>query len=52
LLVLGQDIAFLGRGEAALRREAELIEVDEFRRLIDAALEGGASDKAVLITFA
>ena len=26
LLVLGQDIAFLGRGEAALRRQTELIE--------------------------
>src|SRR5262245_53111034 len=25
-LLLGQDIAFLGRGEAALRREAELLE--------------------------
>src|SRR5579864_5423162 len=39
LLVLGQDIAFLGRGEAALRRQAELIEVDEFLRLLDAALD-------------
>ena len=34
-----QDIAFLGRGEAALRRQAELVDVDEFRRLVDAALE-------------
>src|SRR5262249_57684565 len=39
LLVLGQDIAFLARGEAALRREAELLERDEFRRLVDAALD-------------
>src|SRR5438132_10930365 len=39
LLVLGQDIAFLARGEAALRGEAELVDVDEFRRLVDAALE-------------
>src|SRR6516162_9988984 len=37
LLVLGQDIAFLARGEAALRGEAELLERDEFRRLVDAA---------------
>src|SRR6476646_2357359 len=39
LLVLGQDITLLGGGEAALRREAELIEVDEPRGLVDAALE-------------
>src|SRR5262249_60315888 len=39
LLVLGQDIALLARGEAALRGEAELVEVDEFRGLLDAALE-------------
>src|SRR5262249_17480799 len=39
LLVLGQDIAFLAGGEAALRREAQVIEVDEFRCLLDAALE-------------
>ena len=37
LLVLGQDIAFLGRGEAALRRQAKLLEWNEFRRLLDAA---------------
>ena len=37
LLVLGQRIAFLGRGEAALRRKAELIERRELRRLVDAA---------------
>src|SRR6266700_4575179 len=35
LLVLGQDIAFLGRGEAALRREAKLIEGDELRGLVN-----------------
>src|SRR5262245_12378006 len=39
LLLLGEDIAFLGRGEAALRREAELVERDELRRLLDATLE-------------
>src|SRR4029077_8316996 len=39
LLVLGQDIALLGGGEAALRREAELIEVDVPCGLVDAALE-------------
>src|SRR5258708_17293208 len=39
LLVLGQDIALLGGGEAALRREAELVEVDEPCRLVDASLE-------------
>src|SRR5262249_26418725 len=39
-LLLGQDIAFLGRGEAALRREAELLERSEFARFLDAALDG------------
>src|SRR5579862_6216280 len=39
LLFLGEVIAFLGRSEAALRRQAELIERDIFRRLVDAALE-------------
>ena len=34
-----KHVAFLGRGEAALRREAELVERDVFRRLVDAALE-------------
>ena len=33
LLVLGQRVALLGRGEAALRRQAELVEIDELRRL-------------------
>src|SRR5208282_5658350 len=39
LLLFGEDIAFLGRGEAALRRQAELIDIDELRRLLDAALD-------------
>jgi hypothetical protein len=39
LLVLGQHVAFLGRGKAALRRQAELIEGDVFGRLVDAALD-------------
>src|SRR5262249_41237697 len=36
LLLLGQDIAFLGRGEAALRRQGELVERDVLGRLVDA----------------
>ena len=39
LLLLGEDIAFLGRGEAALRREAKLLECNIFRRFVNAALE-------------
>src|SRR5215469_11498596 len=39
LLFLGQDVAFLGRGEAALRRQAELLERSEFARFLDAALD-------------
>src|SRR6187431_3203391 len=39
LLVLGEDIAFLGRGEAALRRQAELLERSELRRFLDALLD-------------
>src|SRR5712671_4131182 len=39
LLVLGEYIAVLGRGEAALRRQGELIDVNEFRGLLNAALE-------------
>src|SRR3954470_13298256 len=39
LFVLGQDIALLGRGEAALRGEAQLIDVDILRRLVDAPLD-------------
>src|SRR4029077_8860956 len=40
LLVLGQDIAFLGRGEAALRRQAKLFEIGELGGFLDAALDG------------
>src|SRR5579864_1599360 len=40
LLVLGEDIAFLGRGEAALRRQAKLLEIGEFGGFLDAALDG------------
>src|SRR3954469_21522731 len=39
LLVLGQQVALLGAGEAALRRQAELVERREFRRLFDTPLE-------------
>src|SRR5262245_29789736 len=39
LLFLGEQVAFLGRGEAALRREAELVEVDELRGFVEAAHE-------------
>src|SRR6266571_1119168 len=35
LFVLAQHIAFLGRGKAALRREAELVEGHVFDRLVD-----------------
>src|ERR1700728_145460 len=39
LLIFGQHIAFLGRGEAALWRQAKLVEPDIFRRLVDAAFD-------------
>src|ERR1041384_109054 len=39
LLPLGQHIALLGRGKAALRRQAELIEPHELRRLLNAPLD-------------
>src|SRR4029077_3283443 len=39
LLVFGQDIAFFGRGEAALRRQAKLLQGYEFRSLVDARLD-------------
>src|ERR1700683_1961027 len=39
LLLFGQDIAFFGRGEAALRRQAQLIERHVFGGLVDAALD-------------
>ncbi len=35
MLALGQRIAFLGRGEAALRREAKLLDRREFRGFFD-----------------
>src|SRR5262249_40791211 len=38
LLLLGKQVALLGRSEAALRRERELVEVDVFCRLTDTAL--------------
>src|SRR5262249_43789660 len=37
LLFLREDVAFLGRGEAALRRQRELFERREFRRLVQPA---------------
>src|SRR6478609_8406971 len=39
LLVLGQRIALLGRGKAALAGDAELVEGRILRRLVDAAFE-------------
>src|SRR5688572_23015938 len=39
LLLLGEDVAFLGRGEAALRAERELLERGVLRGLVDAALD-------------
>src|SRR5262245_8857787 len=39
LLLGGEDVAFLGRGETALRREAELIERRIFARFLDPALD-------------
>ena len=39
LLLLGKDVALLGRGKAALRREAELLQRSELGRLVDAALD-------------
>src|SRR5262249_30594836 len=39
LLVLGEDIPLLGRGEAALWRKRELIEGYEFRGFIEPALD-------------
>src|SRR6185503_911249 len=39
LLVLRQGVALLGRGEAALRRQAKLLERNIFRRLLDAPLD-------------
>src|SRR5206468_10773437 len=39
LLLLSERVALLGRGEAALPGQAELIEGRVFRRRVDAALE-------------
>src|SRR4051812_13537339 len=39
LRVFGQDIAFLGRSEAALRRQAELVEGREFAGFVDPPLD-------------
>src|SRR6202012_5534911 len=39
LLFLAQDVAFLGGGEAALRRQRELIEGGEFGGLFQTALD-------------
>src|ERR1700722_487162 len=39
LLRLGERVAVFGGGETALRRQAELVDIDELRRLLDAALE-------------
>src|SRR5262249_60402040 len=39
LFVLGEDVAFFGRGEAALRRQAQLIQRDIFNRFVDALLD-------------
>ena len=36
---LGKRIAFLGRSEAALRRQTELFEIGELRRFLDPALD-------------
>src|ERR1700756_2119855 len=39
LLALGQNISFLGRGKAALRRQAKLIERNVFRGFVDPPLD-------------
>src|SRR5580692_7608908 len=38
-LVLSQYVAFLGRGEAALRRQTQLVEIGEFGRFRDTSLQ-------------
>src|SRR6204780_453261 len=40
LFLFGESIAFLGRGEAALRRQTELLEIGEFCSFLDAPLDG------------
>src|SRR5712692_9952823 len=39
LLLLGQHVALFRRGEAALRRDGELVETRELGRFLDAALD-------------
>src|SRR5712691_2857727 len=39
-LVLGQHVALLGRGEAALRAQGELVDIDVLGGLVDAAPDG------------
>src|SRR5439155_15298186 len=39
LLLLGEDVALFGGGEAALRRQTELLERGEFAGFLDAALD-------------
>ena len=39
LLILGQHVAFFGRGEAALRRQAQLLKRYKFSGFIDAAFD-------------
>ena len=39
LLIFSQEVSFLGRGKAALRRQAELIEADVFGGGLDAAFK-------------
>src|SRR5215475_5997342 len=39
LLVFRQNIAFLARGEAALRAQGQLVDIDEPGRLVDTALD-------------
>src|SRR5580693_3227886 len=40
LFVFGEDIAFLGGGEAALWRQAELVEIGELGGFLNAAFDG------------
>src|SRR5450432_2369177 len=47
LFVLGKQVTFLGAGEAALRAEAELLQVDVSCRIADPPLEvGGGFQRA------
>src|SRR5215831_293769 len=40
LLLLGENVALLGGGKAALGRQAQLLERSEFRRLVEPPLDG------------